>query len=177
MSTTSRLPHLVAFVLIAVAVNSTFDFHKQVASRITQQDKLIATRQTWNDQLAAMRPLENQWQKTLPTVSSLTDQYRIVQHIDASAINLTLDETTLTIGDLTPLSFVGRPIGLVRYPVANQGMNLTFTSPDFATAWQAIARLSERPDIRFTRATLERVKDTPTVTFENFAVIARAETE
>lgn len=175
MSTTSRLPHLVAVVLIAVAINSTYDFHKQITARIVQQDKLISTRQTWNDQLAAMRPMEEKWQKTLPSVSSLTDQYRIVQHIDAPAINLTLDESTITIGDLAPLSYAGRLIGLVRYPVANQGPNLVFTAPDFATAWQSIARLYERPDIRFTRATLERVKDTPTVTFENFAVIARAE--
>ena len=177
MSTTSRLPHLVALVLMVVAIQSTYDFHKQVSARIDQQEQLIATRQKWNDQLAAMQPMEAAWQKTLPAASALSDQYRIVQHINAPAVNLTLDESTVVLGDPAPLFYGGRPIGLLRYPVANQGSYLVFTAPDFATAWQALAKLQARPDIRYTRATLERIKDTPTVFLENFAVIARAEAE
>lgn len=175
MTTQSRLPFLVAVILCSLAVSSTYQFHEELRTRIGLQEKLIATRQVWNDQLAAMRPMEEQWQRTLPAISDLSDQYRIVQHINAPAINLTLSETGLTIGEPAPLSNRGQSIGLLRYPVTNAGSSLRLTADDFATAWQALAQLQARPDLRYNRAILENNKGTPTLTLDSFAVVARTE--
>lgn len=177
MTTTSRLPHIVALLLCALVITSTQQFHKELSNRIALQDRLIQTRQTWNDQIAAMVPMEAEWKKTLPAAATLSDQYRIVQHINAPAFNLSLPETGLTVDKQTPLAYQGQPIGLVRYPLSNQGGSLRLLAPDFATAWQALIALQSRPDIRFTRARIENDKGTPTLLLESFGVLARIETD
>ena len=175
MATTSRLPHAVAVVLCALAVSSALQFHKELDNRIAKQEDLIRTRTTWNNQLAAMQPLEEQWKKTLPSMGDLNAQFPIIKHINAPAFGLSLSESGLTVGEPSALSYQGRPIGLLRYPVSNQAGNLRFTAPDFSVAWQALVSLAARPDIRFARARLENDKGTPTLILESFAVLARTE--
>lgn len=177
MTTFSRLPVMVAIALCALAINSTLQFHKELTNRIGLQETLIQTRTTWNNQLVAMQPMEAQWKKALPSKSDLLDQANIIRHIDAPSLGLTLPETGLTCADPAPLSYQGQPIGLLRYSVSNQATGLRLTAPDFSTAWQALAALQARPDIRFTRARLENDKGVPTLALESFAVIARAEAE
>lgn len=173
MSDTTRLPVYVAIILCILAVNGTYQFHRQLTERIAQQDKLIVTRQTWNNELTAMQPLEAQWNKTLPATSALSDQYRILQHIDAQSFGLALADTGLIIGEPTLLSHAGQPIGLLRYPVANQNATLRLTAPDFATAWHALTALQKRNDLRFTHATLTNDRGVPALLLDGFSVIAR----
>lgn len=173
MTIQSRIPHLVAIALSAMAIHSTNQFHVDMKQRIDQQTTLINAREQWNGQYTAMQPLKEKWQATLPVVDDLIDQYRIIQRINATLYNLRLNETSITIADPTPVTHNSKPTGIVRYPLGNQGANLILTTNDYASAWQALKELQTRPDIRFSRARLENDKGTATLILENFALLAR----
>jgi hypothetical protein len=179
MSTTkSNLPKYVAIILCVLAVHTAYKVHQELSKRTALQERAIGMRKSWNDQIEAIRPLEDRWVKTLPAASALSDQFRIVQHINAPALKLNLGNQEITVGDPANLSHSGRPIGLLLYPVSNNGgQNLSLTAPDFASAWQSLAQIQARPDVRFTRAKLENVNGTPTLSLEGFGLIARTETK
>lgn len=178
MSTTqSSLPKFVAIILCGLLIQSTYKFHQEIQNRIDQQNKVIATKNLWDNQLQAMRPMQATWKKTLPAASALSDQYRITTHIDAPSYQLNLDTHNISISAPTDLKHMGQPIGLLRYAISNNSaQSIRFTTSDFATAWQALIKLQRRPDIRYTRATLENDKGTPTLSLENFSLIARITT-
>lgn len=172
MTIQTRMPHLVAIALSAIAIHSTYQFHTEMKNRIDQQTTLITAREEWNGQHAAMQPLEEKWRATMPVVDELIDQYRIIQRINAGRYDLRLNETGITIADPTPVTHNGKPAGIMRYPLGNQGAHLVLTANDYHSAWQALKELQIRPDIRFGRARLENDKGTATLTLENFALLA-----
>lgn len=175
MTIQTRMPHLVAIALSAIAIHSAYQFHGDMKQRIDQQTTLINAREQWNGQQAAMQPLKEKWQATMPIVEELIDQYRIIQRINAPHYDLRLNETGITIADPTLITHNGKPTGIMRYPFGNQGASLILTANDYASAWQALKELQTRPDIRFSRARLENDKGTATLTLENFALLARTD--
>lgn len=177
MLSENRLPHIVAILLCALAISSTLQWRKEIKQRIDQQEQLIQVRTQWNNQIEAMRPLEVRWKKELPSIAVLTDQYRIVQHLNFPTLTLALPAQGLTINEPVPVSYQSRPTGLLWFAVSNLNNHLSLTAPDFATAWQALARLQSRPDVRYSRARIENLQGVPTLTLEGFGLLARAENE
>lgn len=175
MSIQTRMPHLVALALSALTIHSAHQFHVDMTQRIDQQTTLIKAREEWNSQHAAMQPLKDKWHATMPIVDDLIDQYRIIQRINAMQYNLRLNETGIIIADPTQVTYNGKPTGIMRYPLGNQGATLVLTASDYASAWQALKELQSRPDLRFSRARLENDKGIATLYLENFALLARTD--
>lgn len=178
MNLSTRTPHIVAAILCGLAIYSIQPFHKTMQIRIAQQQQLIETRQQWNNDYRAIEPMQARWRASLPSSKSevFVDQHRMTQHIAAAKYHLAMNEMGIALTDPTPLTYQGRPIGMMRYPIGNSGPNLVLTAADYETAWSALKELQGRPDIRFTRARLDAERGgTPTITLENFALLARSE--
>lgn len=173
MTTTSNLPKIAVVIICLMMVGQAKSVHEQMLLRISAQDRLINTTKQWNDQIEAMKPLQVRWAKEFPRAAQLADQYRIIQHLNIAALDLTLDSEQVTIGDPTNLKYQNQPIGMIRFPVNNGGGDsLVLRAPDYGAAWAALEALQRRPDVRFTRARIETNKNHPTLVLENFSIIA-----
>lgn len=174
----NRLPYIVAFILIAIAIHSTSKFTQEVNKRIDQQDRLITIARAWNKETEAMRPLEKKWQQQLPASKNLVDQYQVMKWLQMSQYNVTYSSENIVIGTPTPITHNQQNIGIHFYPISNYGNNeMRLITATTAAAWQTLQKLHKRPDLRFTRARLEvnKTQSQPTLILENFGLIARTE--
>lgn len=174
----SRIPIAVALILIGITINAALKFNQEIHKRIESQNRLISIAQTWNDEIEAMRPLEKQWEKQLPTSTLLTSEYNIIKHIHIRSYGMDYLNENITISPPSPITHAQHNIGIHFYPVSNFSNNeMRLTAPDTLTAWNAAQQLQKRPDIRFTRVRLEMENNRPLLTLENFGLIARVETQ
>ncbi|CAG0975685.1 hypothetical protein RHDC4_01568 [Rhodocyclaceae bacterium] len=154
---------VVALASLILAQSAFLNFGA-VSAKAGQQNAALAELKRWKAEYEALKPVQAQWNETLPPISDITDRYHLFAALHLDKYGLTSSKEALLVRKPPePVVVNGAPLNATRLCVSTGGeQGLALTAPRFSPdLLSGIDVLANRRDIEISNITLSTANGVP----------------